>query len=217
MKKSMLSAILASTIALSGCTTYAPRYDSQGRYIGEQEVEDPGRTVATIGVLNGGLLGLALQAMGDHTSKEQQRQINEARMYGMQRQINQFSGNNQFRQQVYIPPQQNLFFACNNFMDFDEDGYLSPQEIVGKKDQFNIGESIHFVSIAPRLQGQAIIFELYDGNGILVDASSKTKKLSFSGNYYSTPIAPPQTAGSYIGVWYANGKVINTTPILVKS
>ncbi len=89
MGKRLTALSLTALTALAGCTTYAPRYDSQGRYIGEQEVEDPGRTVATIGVLNGGLLGLALQAMGDHASNEQQRRINEERMYGMQRQIDQ--------------------------------------------------------------------------------------------------------------------------------
>jgi hypothetical protein len=93
MRKRLTALGLAALTALAGCTTYAPRFNPQtGRYEGEQKVDDPGRTVQTIGAINGGLLGWTLQAMGSHTSKEQQRQINEQRMYGTQRQIDSARG-----------------------------------------------------------------------------------------------------------------------------
>lgn len=85
-----LAGTLALAPALNGCTTYQPKFDQRsGRYVGEEKVEDRGKTVQGIGSVLGGAPGLLLQMMGSKASKDQQRQINEQRMMGMQRQIDQ--------------------------------------------------------------------------------------------------------------------------------
>lgn len=92
---------LAALTALAGCTTTAPNFNPQtSRYEGERTVEDRGRIVQGLGAFLGGGTGLLLQAMGSYASKEQQRQLMEERMYGMQRQIDQANAKN-FDDQVY--------------------------------------------------------------------------------------------------------------------
>lgn len=87
-----LYALIGSVLGavwLTGCTTYAPRYDEQGRYVGEQEVTDSGKVVQGLGYAVGGLPGLMMQGMGRQASKEQQRRISEQRGLHMQNQIEQ--------------------------------------------------------------------------------------------------------------------------------
>ncbi len=91
----------------TGCTTTEPIFDPQGRYVGERQVDDTGRTMATLGVLNGGLLGLAMQGMGNELSRQQQQNTNQMYRQNMQMQVDALA---QREQQM---PYANNYMADN--------------------------------------------------------------------------------------------------------
>ncbi|MBU0760808.1 MAG: hypothetical protein ABII03_01485 [Nanoarchaeota archaeon] len=139
MKKNIMSwlaGLMLVAPAVNGCTTYAPRFDSQGNYLGEQRVDDPGRTIAALGRLNGGLFGLALEAAGNHESREQQMRQNEQFRLNMQRQINQRGlGTNQIspREQFLkdFSDHKSTAFICNDVEDSNNNGVIEGYEFVG--------------------------------------------------------------------------------------
>ncbi|MFH1802659.1 MAG: hypothetical protein ABH864_04370 [archaeon] len=133
-----LAGLMAVAPIMNGCTTYAPRF-IEGRYVGEQKVSDPGKTVAGIGRINGGLLGVALEWMGNRASRNQHLRQTEQYRLNMQRQIDeggvgagQMSPREQFL--TDFSNHQSTAFICNSVEDLNGNGLIEGSEFSGDFD-----------------------------------------------------------------------------------
>ncbi|MBS3077393.1 hypothetical protein J4233_03920 [Candidatus Pacearchaeota archaeon] len=214
-----LTGLMAVAPTMNGCTTFAPAYDSQGRYIGERRVDDPGKTVQVLGMLNGGLFGLAMQGMGSHASSEQQRRQNEQYRLNTQRQIDQMNSRPNDETVYQNNSGQSLgnaFFACNQWIDSNNNGLAEPTEVTGRKSSFSVGEDIEFVSTVLNYQGELLRFRLYysDGSQITLDPNIQTSS-PINGPYSHAVNIGTLEEGSYTGFWHVRGVILNYTPITV--
>lgn len=82
------------TFGSPGCTMPRPVYGPNGEYLYEERVSDAGENLRLIGMINGGLLGLLIQAEGSHLSKDQRERIDAESRRNMQRQIDALNQGN---------------------------------------------------------------------------------------------------------------------------
>lgn len=200
LRKKALSLGLAGL--LSGCVSSSPVYDTNGNYLGERTDFDPGKTLQFMGY---GLAGLAGLGIAQNTQ-------NAMRAYQFGRGVGMLgehvSQNSQQPVILQYPNSrpQTLFFACNDWIDFNRNGCVDfPSEIVNIKSRFTTKEKIVFTTRILRKKGKDTKFELRNEKGIVV--LTNTVKLptndSFRWFYFSEGKLEP---GTYKGSWYISEK-----------
>lgn len=214
MRKSLAGFLCGLGVLFAGCTTTQSRFVNN-RYVGEEKVVDGGKTLSGLGrtVFRGSLAGLIMEAAGEHSSKRLQGRITEARMYGMQRQIDELHAYGLGRASDIAPYDEPLFFACNSCEDTNRDGTISQSEIFGRKEIFTSGEKITFVAVVPGCNGD-INFALYDKNGMRIGTTKNVPKMGTQAVYSISPSF--SSSDLYLGVWVANGNIINKTSVYVR-
>ncbi len=207
-RRSLSLGLVALCACAPSCTTPQPVYDAQGRYVGYTQKVDDGRTLSAFGAINGGLLGLFMQGVGNKISEEGKRQIEDEYRTKVQRQLDQAV------QQA--PPKQpdEAFFTCNHWQDLNGDGKLSLQanynEFVGIKDRFSASEKISNVVRTVNRKGKIITYKLLDS--AQREIYGLDSRISFN-DYFQHHSFSPMTLppGSYAATWSVDGQDVGIT------
>ncbi len=229
--------VAAFCLGATACTTPQPVYDKQGRYIGYTRKFDEGKALSHFGAINGGLLGLFMEAVGNKVSEDNRREIEHDYRERVQEQIDNVGTGSSHSHDRAVQPGRvgprvlpivrrdvnyhndgqlsESYFACQDWVDSNLDGRVGYEEFVGLKDRFRADEPITFFSRVFNRDGRTVSFRvLHEGKDSfpVISIPVKDRDYVITRRFDPGELKKP---GIYEGVWEIDGLEIGYTRIEV--
>ena len=143
-----------------------------------------------------------------------QESIANAGRSNVQQNVNVYNPNSG-QQQFYSQPEtRGAFFACNSWVDFNQDGKGSPDysEFIGIKNTFSKTEKITFVARVVGKEGRNLKVNFFDSRGNKINQ----EEIYIPGqDYFVMNHLHDHEPGTFAAAWYVDGACIGTAQINV--